>query len=75
MMRNFQNQESEEMGQLREMLQQKVTSEQSELTKEREKSKALFFEVVRLGESSERQNEMLQNVNLGIETRIQSLES
>lgn len=31
-----------------------MTTEQSELVKEREKSKALFFEVVRLGEQSER---------------------
>lgn len=59
---------------MRELLQTKVTSEQSELVKEREKSKALFFEVVRLGEQSERQNEIINNVNLGLETRLQSLE-
>ena len=57
------------------MLQDKLTSEQTEVVKEREKSKALFFEVVRLGEQQERHNELLQNVNLGLESRIQQLES
>ncbi len=36
------------------MLQERITEEASQLHKEREKSKALFLEVVRLGETQER---------------------
>ena len=41
------------------MLQEKITEEGVGLAKEREKSKALFMEVVRLGEGHERLQESL----------------
>lgn len=40
--------------QMRSILQEKITDENINISKEREKTKALFLEVVRLGESSER---------------------
>lgn len=39
---------------MRSMLQEKITEEGTTLAKEREKSKALFMEVVRLGEGQEK---------------------
>ena len=44
---------------MRGILQDKITDETSQLQKEREKSKALFLEVVRIGESHERLNEQI----------------
>ena len=43
--------------------------------KEREKSKALFNELVRLGEAQEKVSKMSHNGNLELETRIQAIES
>lgn len=53
------------------MIQEKITEEGTGLAKEREKSKALFMEVVRLGEGFERLNEQLSASTLTYESRIQ----
>jgi len=47
----MQKSETSEILQLRGIMQDKLSDEQSSLQKEREKSKALFMEVVRLGET------------------------
>jgi hypothetical protein len=58
------------MLQMRGMIQEKITEESSGLAKEREKSKALFMEVVRLGEGFERLNEQLSASTMTYESRI-----
>ena len=60
---------------MREIIQKKLTEDQNAAIKEREKTKALFNEVVRLGETQERQSDLLQNNNLGLETRLQAVEA
>lgn len=60
---------------MREILQEKLSEDQQTALKERERAKTLFHEVVRLGEQQERNNEMLQNVNLALETKYQALEA
>lgn len=45
------------------MLQEKITEESSHLQKEREKTKALFMEMVRLGELHEKLQESLSTMN------------
>lgn len=60
---------------MRGIIQEKLTEDQNAAIKEREKTKALFNEVVRLGEQQERTAELLQNNNFGLETRVQSMES
>lgn len=56
---------------MRGMIQEKITEEGSGLAKEREKSKALFMEVVRLGEGQERIQESLNATQMQYEQRIQ----
>jgi len=60
---------------MRSMLQEKMTEGQSAQIKEKERSKTLFHEVVRLGEQQEKYADMLQNVNLQLESRIQAFEA
>ena len=60
---------------MRAILQEKLTEDQISLVKEREKTKALFTEVVRLGEQQERSNEIIQTLNLQLETRLGSVET
>lgn len=45
------------------MIQEKITEETQASLKEKEKSKALFLEVVRLGENFERNNEQITEIN------------
>ncbi|KAL4480269.1 hypothetical protein ABPG74_020785 [Tetrahymena malaccensis] len=73
--RNMQKSETTEILQLRGIMQEKMTEEQSLLQKEREKSKALFMEVVRLGETQERQNDVFNNLQGQFESRIAILEA
>ena len=68
-------QENQEFLQMREILQEKLTEDQATALKERERAKTLFHEVVRLGEQQERSNEMIQNLNLTLETKLQALEA
>lgn len=74
-MRNYQNQGTAEMNNVRLMMQERVTEEQQALLKEREKSKALFNEVVRLGEIQEKLTEKIQQMSSGVETRLGQLEN
>lgn len=60
---------------MREMIQQKLTEDQTAATKEREKTKALFNEVVRLGEQLERNSERYQVSTQTLEARLQSMEA
>ncbi len=60
---------------MREIIQEKLTEDQASALKERERSKTLFHEVVRLGEQHERNAEMIQNLNLALETKLQAIES
>lgn len=73
-MSNLQNQESTELTQMRNIIHTKSNDESSALTKEREKSKALFTEVVRLGEIQERNTEMINNITSTMETKVNILE-
>ncbi|KAM3144712.1 hypothetical protein pb186bvf_003021 [Paramecium bursaria] len=75
MIKNFQNKDTNEILQMRGMLQDKITEENNNLQKEREKTKALFMEVVRLGEQSERLHESLQSMNHQHEQKLLQLES
>lgn len=52
-----------------------IEEENSNLSKEREKMKALFLEVVRLGENQERQTTNINGVNSALEDKIRMLES
>lgn len=52
-----------------------IEEENSNLSKEREKMKALFLEVVRLGENQERQTTNMNGVNSTLEDKIRMLES
>lgn len=60
---------------MREIIQEKLTEDQTAAIKEREKTKALFNEVVRLGEQQERAAELYQANNLNLETRLQAMEA
>lgn len=60
---------------MREIIQEKLSEDQASSLKERERAKTLFHEVVRLGEQQERASEMIQNVNLSWETKIQAMEA
>lgn len=53
----MQKAETGEILNMREMIQQKITEDFSAQQKEREKSKALFLEMVRLGETNEKLTE------------------
>lgn len=72
--KNTQNKDTNEVLQMRGMLQEKITEESSQLSKEREKSKALFLEMVRLGELHEKLSESLSLINQQFETRMMTLE-
>mgnify|MGYP001558294018 CR=1 FL=1 len=52
-LRNLQKQESNEMVQMRGIIHGKFNEDFSSIAKEREKSKALFHEMVRIGEQQE----------------------
>lgn len=67
--------ENHELIQMRSMLQEKMTEGQSAAIKEKERSKTLFHEVVRLGEQQEKYAEQIQTLNMALESRIQSFEA
>ena len=60
---------------MRSILQEKLTEDQGFAIKEKERSKTLFHEVVRLGEQQERSSEVIQNLNMALESKLQSLET
>lgn len=67
--------DSQELVSMKNFLHEKFTEDYSTIAKEREKSKALFLEVVRLGEGQEKNSEFLQNLNMQFEGRIKAIES
>ena len=60
---------------MRSLLQDKYSEDHSNTVKQREKSTALFNEVVRLGEEMEKSTEQLQGLNLDLTNRLQVLET
>ncbi|CAD8193692.1 unnamed protein product [Paramecium octaurelia] len=74
-LKNTQNKDTNEVLQMRGMLQEKITEESSQLQKEREKTKALFMEMVRLGELQEKLQESLSTSHQHFEQRINGMES
>lgn len=56
-------------------MQDRQTEEQGALHKEREKTKALFMEVVRLGETQARQNETFNDLQGSFESRVAIMEA
>ena len=73
--KSLQHQENHELNQMRSILQEKLTEDQGFAIKEKERSKTLFHEVVRLGEQQERNAEMYQNLNLALEAKLQAIET
>jgi len=73
--KSLQHQENHELNQMRSILQEKLTEDQGFAIKEKERSKTLFHEVVRLGEQQERSAEVLQNLNLALEAKVQAMET
>jgi len=73
--KTLQHQENHELNQMRSILQEKLTEDQGFAIKEKERSKTLFHEVVRLGEQQERSSEVIQNLNMALESKLQSLET
>ena len=72
--RQLQQQENTEMNQVRAILQDRLSEEQMGSIKQKEKSAALFTEVVRLGETQNKTEEEVQKLHLAIESRIQTFE-
>lgn len=71
----FQNLDKSDITDMRSLIQDKITEDQQLYLKEREKSKALFNEMVRLGEIQEKMSKQLHSGNLDLESRLQSVES
>ena len=59
---------------MRGIIQDKVIGDHANQTKEKEKSKALFHEVVRLGENLEKNDEFIHNLTSTLENRLKTLE-
>ena len=70
-----QTQGNSELLSMRGVMQDRLNEESSSLAKEREKSKALFEEIVRLGEVMEKSEEKISALELAIEGRVGGLES
>ena len=73
--RGLQRQEENELGQLRSIMQDKFQEDHKIHLKNKEKSQVLFSELVRLGESGEKNTELMQNLSVTMEQRIATLES
>ena len=76
---NFMSQQKSEdyneMSSMRTMIQDKQNEDHVLGVKQKEKSTALFNEVVRLGEEHDKVQDSVQQISLNMETRIQSLEA
>ena len=59
---------------MRSFLQNKISEDNSEKIKGREKNAILFQEIARIGQQSEKQGSALSGLNQQIEQRIQYLE-
>lgn len=73
--KSLQKQDSQELISMKSYLHEKFTEDLLSLSKEREKSKTLFLEVVRLGEQQEKSNEKIQNLNLLLDGKLKNLEN
>lgn len=71
----FQKLDTTELNEIRGIIQDKITEDQQIFLKEREKSKALFNELVRLGEMQEKLSKSIYSGSTELESRIMSLES
>ena len=59
---------------MRILIQDKISEDQQLFLKEREKSKALFNEIVRIGELQEKQAKEIYGLNTEMESRLRGLE-
>ncbi|KAL4466952.1 hypothetical protein ABPG74_010549 [Tetrahymena malaccensis] len=73
--RNMQKEESNQIMNMKGLIQDKLTEENNNLSKEKAKTKALFMEVVRLGENQERQSNSMKQTQQDLEEKIRFLES
>ncbi len=60
---------------MRGYLQDKLNDDHLSSVKQKEKSTVLFNEVVKLGEKNEKHQEIIQNLSINYESRIQTLEA
>ena len=60
---------------MREFIQQQLAEDHTSTVKEREKTKALYNEVIRLGEKLERNIEQHQTNTLNYEAKLQAMEA
>ena len=71
----FQKLDSGEINQMRVLLQDKISEDQQVFMKEREKSKAFFNELVRVGELQEKQAKEIYGLGSELDSRLRGLES
>lgn len=72
---SLQNNDTNDLLDMRGLIQEKITEDQQVFIKEREKTKALFGEVVRIGDAQDKNSEHIHALNLAIENRLQQLEN
>ena len=60
--KNLQTQGDQELSSMRNFLQQKISEDQSNNSKNNEKNSVLFNEMVRLGQENEKYAERVQNI-------------
>jgi len=71
----FQKLDNSEINQMRILIQDKISEDQQLIMKEREKAKALFNEIVRIGELQEKQSKDIYGLNSELDSRLRGLES
>lgn len=64
-----------ELGQMRQFMQDKINEDHVSNVKNKEKNTVLFNEVVRIGEVNEKHQDVISNLQVGLESRIQTLEA
>ena len=60
--KNLQTQGDQELSSMRNFLQQKISEDQSNNSKNNEKNSVLFNEMVRLGQENEKYADRVQNI-------------
>ena len=66
--------ETNDLLEMKGQIQEKISEDQQVFIKEREKTKALFSEVVRIGEAQDKNSDHIHSLNLALENRLQQLE-
>ena len=66
--------ETNDLMDMKGQIQEKISEDQQVFIKEREKTKALFSEVVRIGDAQDKNTDQIHTLNLSLENRIQQLE-